>query len=86
MIHFGRTALVGAFSMAIAMPALAQDKTEISVSRFFGSCEADYGDVTDASEGRGECGIVTALINEFNATSDKYVAKEEVVEWPVTTS
>ncbi|MBM1310968.1 extracellular solute-binding protein [Sulfitobacter mediterraneus] len=82
MIHFGRTALVGAFSMAIAMPALAQDKTEISVSRFFGSCEADYGDVTDASEGRGECGIVTALINEFNATSDKYVAKEEIVEWP----
>ena len=71
---------IAALALAVPAPALAQ--TEIGVSRFFGSCEADYGDVVRAAEGRGECGIVTALINEFNDTHEDYQVREEIVEWP----
>ena len=44
-------------------------KTEITLMRFFGSCEAKFGQVNKASEGVGECGIITTLVNEFNATN-----------------
>lgn len=64
-----------------AGPAAAQDKTEISLSRFFGACEADYGDVTDVSQAHGECGIVTALINKFNAESEDVQVRVDIVEW-----
>lgn len=57
-------------------------KTEITLMRFFGSCEAQYGQVVKTSEGVGECGIVTALVNEFNATnSDGIVVKTQIGEW-----
>ena len=62
--------------------ARAADKTEISVSRFFGACEADYGGVTDVSKANGECGIITALINKFNADSPDTHVKVDIVEWP----
>ena len=39
-------------------------KTEITLMRFFGSCEAQFGQVNKASEGVGECGIVTTLNNK----------------------
>lgn len=81
MKHLRYTLITSVAACAFAAPALAE-KTEISVSRFFGSCEADYGDVTEAAKGNGECGIITTLINEFNNTSDSYQIKEEVVEWP----
>lgn len=57
-------------------------KTEITLMRFFGSCEAKFGAVTDAREGVGECGIVTALVNEFNATNtDGIRVRTQVAEW-----
>lgn len=57
-------------------------KTEITLMRFFGSCEAQYGQVNKASEGVGECGIVTALVNEFNATNpDGIVVRTQIGEW-----
>jgi ABC-type glycerol-3-phosphate transport system substrate-binding protein len=62
--------------------AMAADKTEISVSRFFGACEADYGSVTDVAKANGECGIITALINKFNADSPDTHVKVDIVEWP----
>ena len=58
------------------------DKTEISVARFFGACEADYGNVTDVSKGYGECGIITAMMNKFNAESPDTHVKVDIVEWP----
>ena len=51
--------LTGAALIGGAATAAAADKTEISVSRFFGACEADYGNVTDVSKANGECGIIT---------------------------
>ncbi len=74
--------LAGLVVTAGAGAALAADKTEISVSRFFGACEADYGSVTDVTKANGECGIITALINKFNAESPTTVVKPEIVEWP----
>lgn len=57
-------------------------KTEITLMRFFGSCEAQFGSVVKTSEGVGECGIVTALVNEFNATNpDGIVVKTQIGEW-----
>ncbi len=57
-------------------------KTEITFARFFGACEADYGKVNEAAKGRGECGIITTLVNEFNATNkDGIVVKPQIIEW-----
>lgn len=57
-------------------------KTEITLMRFFGSCESQFGQVAKASEGVGECGIVTALVNEFNATNtDGIVVRTQIGEW-----
>ena len=74
--------LTGAAAFGAAATAAAADKTEISVSRFFGACEADYGSVTDVSKANGECGIITALINKFNADSPDTHVKVDIVEWP----
>src|SRR5439155_7907894 len=43
--------------------------TELTFARFFGSCEAEYGKVTDVKQARGECGIITSIVNQFNATN-----------------
>jgi multiple sugar transport system substrate-binding protein len=74
---FASAALIGGATFAFGA-----DKTEISVSRFFGACEADYGSVTDVSKANGECGIITALINKFNADSPTTHVKTDIVEWP----
>jgi len=70
-------ALIGGATLSFAA-----DKTEISVSRFFGACEADYGKTTDVSKADGECGIITAMINKFNAESPDTHVKVDIVEWP----
>lgn len=60
----------------------AQDKTEITLARFFGACDADYGKAVDASKAHGECGIITTLVNEFNATNKQgIVVKPQLAEW-----
>ncbi|KPC50236.1 sn-glycerol-3-phosphate-binding periplasmic protein UgpB precursor [Amantichitinum ursilacus] len=56
--------------------------TEITLARFFGACEADYGKVTDVSKATGECGTITSLVNQYNATNKEgVVVKAEVAEW-----
>lgn len=62
--------------------AHAQDKTTITFARFFGACEAEYGTVNEAAKAEGECGIITALINEFNATNKEgIVVQPQIIEW-----
>ena len=57
-------------------------KTEITLMRFFGSCDAKYAQIADARQGVGECGIVTTLVNEFNATNkDGIIVRTQVAEW-----
>lgn len=53
---------------AALLAGLAQAApVEITLARFFGSCESAYGHVTDPSQVSSECGIVTVLTNKFNA-------------------
>jgi multiple sugar transport system substrate-binding protein len=57
-------------------------KTEVTFARFFGSCEADYGKTTDVKKARGECGIITTIVNQFNATNKEgIVVVPQIIEW-----
>ena len=75
--------LVAAFFLSmLAVAAQAQQKTEITFARFFGACESDYGTSQDVAHARGECGVMTTLVNLFNATNtDNIVVKTQIVEW-----
>jgi multiple sugar transport system substrate-binding protein len=71
-----------ALSVLVALAAPVQAKTEITLSRFFGACDAEYGKVNDVSKASGECGIITTLVNQFNATNkEDIVVKPQIIEW-----
>lgn len=80
-----RTLLWGlvAGALAWAAPAAhAQEKTEITLARFFGACDSDYGTSQDSAHARGECGVITTLVNLFNATNkDNITVKPQIIEW-----
>jgi multiple sugar transport system substrate-binding protein len=54
----------------------------IYLQRFFGECGAAYGAATDISAARGECGIITTMINKFNAEHPDTPVSSNVVAWP----
>lgn len=75
-------ALLLAGTAAFATPSAAQPKTEITFARFFGACEADYGNSQDVAHARGECGVMSTLVNLFNATNkDNILVKPQIIEW-----
>lgn len=77
-----RCALGIAALAAVALAACGNKKTEISFARFFGSCEAEYGKTTDVKQARGECGIITTIVNQYNAANkDGVTVKPQIVEW-----
>lgn len=55
---------------------------EIVVQRFFGACEADYGDNIDVPAAQGECGIITSLLNKFSQENPDIVVTVSTVPWP----
>jgi multiple sugar transport system substrate-binding protein len=55
---------------------------QIVLQRFFGACEAEYGSSTDVAKAEGECGIITSLVNRFNAENKDIHVKVNVVYWP----
>jgi multiple sugar transport system substrate-binding protein len=57
-------------------------RAEIYLQRFFGECGAEFGSVTDVSKIEGECGIITAMINKFNAQNPDVRVNSNVVAWP----
>lgn len=74
--------LVGMLVLSLGVVAAAQDDTtEISLSRFFGACEEDFGDVTNLEDASGECGIITVMINAFNAQSESTQVNVQGTEW-----
>ena len=73
-------AAVSAGTMMVAGPTFAT--TELTVQRFFGACDADFGTNTDVSKAVGECGIITSLINKFNADNPDVHVSVTTVEWP----
>jgi multiple sugar transport system substrate-binding protein len=77
-----RAVLAGLLAAASSTAAVAQQKTAITFARFFGACDADYGTNTDLAKARGECGMITTLVNVFNATdTDGIVVKPQIIEW-----
>jgi multiple sugar transport system substrate-binding protein len=60
----------------------SDDKTHIYLQRFFGECGAEFGTSTDVSTAEGECGIITSLINKFNAENPDVQVDVNVVAWP----
>ena len=55
---------------------------EITLQRFFGACDAQYGNFTDVAAAEGECGIITTLINKFNADNPDIHVRVNIVFWP----
>ena len=68
--------------VALASCTRGDERAAIYVQRFFGECGAQYGRTTDISKAEGECGIVTALINRFNAENPDIRVDVNVVAWP----
>lgn len=60
----------------------SDDRTEIVVQRFFGECGAVYGQSTDVAAAESECGILTTLINRFQAENPDIDVAVNVVAWP----
>ena len=70
--------------LLLAMAGCGQrdTRTEIVVQRFFGECGAKYGRLTDPSKAESECGILTTLINKFQADNPDIHVRLNVVAWP----
>lgn len=71
-----------AFLLAILVTsAHAEPRTEITFARFFGMCESDYGRETDPERAIGECGLITSLVNRFNAMNGQgYFVRAQPIE------
>jgi multiple sugar transport system substrate-binding protein len=76
-------ALAGlALTTALVTAGSAASAAEITLMRFFGDCQNDYGSVNDAAQANGECGIITALTNQFNATNpDGHKVNTQTADW-----
>jgi len=55
---------------------------QITLQRFFGACDAEYGASTNVAAAEGECGIITTLINKFNAENRDIHVNVNIVYWP----
>ena len=69
-------------ALAVASCGAADGKTSIYLQRFFGECTAQYGTSTDIDKAEGECGIMTSMINRFNAENPDVRVDVNVIAWP----
>jgi multiple sugar transport system substrate-binding protein len=77
-----RWALLVSACLIGSCSAAGGDRTEVYLQRFFGECGAEFGSATDVSKVEGECGIITAMINKFNAQNPDVHVSSNVVAWP----
>lgn len=77
-----RVAVILGLVAALGSCKPADHKTHIYLQRFFGECSAQYGGITDVSKAEGECGIMTALVDSFNAQNPDIHIDVNVVAWP----
>jgi multiple sugar transport system substrate-binding protein len=68
--------------LALGSCGTGDKKTHIYLQRFFGECGAEYGRGVDVSKAEGECGIVTTLVDRFNAENRDVQIDVNVVAWP----
>ena len=75
--------LLALLPLALLAACGRQDgRTELVIQRFFGACQAEFGTLTDPSQAAGECGIITAMINQFEAANPDIRVVENTVFWP----
>ncbi|MFL6844063.1 MAG: ABC transporter substrate-binding protein [Allosphingosinicella sp.] len=76
--------LLAALLAALALAGCGErdGKTHIYLQRFFGECGAEFGATTDVAKAEGECGIMTVLINRFEAENPDVKVDVNVVAWP----
>ena len=74
--------LLIAAALALGSCDLQDQRTEIVIQRFFGECGAVYGQSTDVRSADTECGILTTLINRFEAENPDINVRINVVAWP----
>jgi multiple sugar transport system substrate-binding protein len=70
------------FAASLAGCGKSDDGAAIYLQRFFGECTAEYGKATDLSKVEGECGIITTMINRYNAENPRMRVSQNVVAWP----
>jgi multiple sugar transport system substrate-binding protein len=54
-------------ALLLASCGKSEERSGIYLQRFFGECGAVFGRSTDVGKVEGECGIITSMINKFNA-------------------
>ena len=76
--------LAAALLVALSLGSCAKPdhRTHLYLQRFFGECGAEYGGSTDVAKAEGECGIITSLVNRFNAENPDVHIDVNVVAWP----
>ncbi len=75
--------LLALLPLALLAACGRQDgRTELVIQRFFGACQAEFGTLADPSQAAGECGIITAMINQFEAANPDIRVVENTVFWP----
>ena len=77
-----RALAIGLLAVAAFGCARHDDRTELRLQRFFGACDADYGQSTDIAAAEGECGIMTTIINRFAAENPDIKVSVNIVFWP----
>lgn len=77
-----RQALAVLLALLLASCGKGDNRTEIVVQRFFGECGAVYGRNLDLAKADGECGILTTLINKFEAENPNIRLRINIVAWP----
>ena len=81
-MHHTRALAGLALTTALTGAAGAASAAEITLMRFFGDCQNEYGSVNNAADANGECGIITALTNQFNAENpDGHTVTTQTAEW-----
>jgi multiple sugar transport system substrate-binding protein len=83
----GRRRLMVALAWLALMPLTGcdvsqQQPNEIVLQRFFGSCRAEFGKTLDVTAAEDECGIITTLINRFNAQNPDISVRVRTIAWP----
>jgi multiple sugar transport system substrate-binding protein len=76
------TGLVAAWALLSGCKPRPPGPRQIVLQRFFGACDAEYGSSVDVARAEGECGIITTLINRFNAQNPDVHVKVNIVYWP----
>ncbi len=77
-----RSAVLALLALALGACRESGDETAIYLQRFFGECTAVYGSTVDLDAVEGECGIITSMINKFNAENPDTQVSQNVVAWP----